>query len=76
MEENEYQLLKKKIEKEYPLRCKLATLAGFKANSKNPRALMDTEFDLGIRELFLEIEFRKPENKPEALDLIRKFYSA
>jgi hypothetical protein len=48
MEENEYQLLKKKIEEEFPIRCKLATLAGFKANSKNSRALMDSEFDLNI----------------------------
>ncbi len=64
-----------KIEREWPLRCRLAELAGFKVNPKNARALMDTEFDLGIRELYLEVLFRKPENADTALLLIRKFYN-
>ncbi len=72
--EVEYQRILKKIEKEWPIRCKLATLAGHKAVEKNPRALMDTEFDLTIRELYLEVLFRKPENAEAALKLIQEFY--
>lgn len=72
--EEAYQLLIKKIDKEWSIRCKLAELAGFKASPKNPRALMDTEFDLNIRELYLEVTFRKPENADAALELIRNFY--
>lgn len=72
--EIEYQRLLKKIDKEWPLRCQLATLAGHKAVQKNPRALMDTEFDLTIRELYLEVIFRKPENSETALKLIQEFY--
>lgn len=72
--EVQYQLLIKKIDKEWPIRCKLAELAGHKASPKNPRALMDTEFDLSIRELYLEILFRKPENAEAALELIRNYY--
>ena len=72
--EPQYQALLKKINKEWPIRCKLAELAGFKANPKNVRALMDTEFDLNIRDLYLEIMFRKPENAETALELIRDYY--
>lgn len=72
--EEQLQLLFKKIDKEWSIRCKLAELAGFKASPKNPRALMDTEFDLSIRELYLEVTFRKPENVETALELIRNFY--
>lgn len=68
------QKLLDKIEKEWPIRCKLAELAGHKANPKNIRALMDTAFDLNIRELYLEVLFRKPENADKALELIRNYY--
>jgi hypothetical protein len=74
MSEAEYQSIIKKIDKEWPIRCKLAELAGHKANPKNPRALMDTEFDLSIRELYLEVLFRKPENVDAALEVIRGYY--
>lgn len=72
--EVQYQFLLKKIEKEWPVRCKLAELAGHKVSPKNPRALMESEFDLSIRELYLEVLFRKPENAEAALELIRSFY--
>lgn len=72
--ETQYQLLIKKIDREWPVRCKLAELAGHKANPKNVRALMDTEFDLSIRELYLEVMFRKPENAEKALQLIQEYY--
>jgi hypothetical protein len=74
MDEQTLKTLIDKINKEWPLRCKLAELAGFKANPKNLRALMDTEFDLSIRELYLEVLFRKPDNAEQALQLIRQFY--
>lgn len=74
MTTEEINLLLKKIEREWPVRCKLAELAGFKANPKNPRALMDTEFDLNIRELYLEVLFREPHNVDTALALIRTLY--
>ena len=66
--------VEKKIEKEWPLRCKLAELSGHKANPKNVRALFETEFDLSIRELYLEVLFRKPENAEAALKFIQDFY--
>jgi hypothetical protein len=72
--EAQLQLLYKKIEREWPVRCKLAELAGHKANPKNVRALFETEFDLTIRELYLEVLFRKPENAEAALALIQEFY--
>lgn len=72
--EEEYQVLIKKINKDWPLRCKLAELAGHKANPKNVRALMDTEFDLPISGLYLEVLFRKPENAERALKLIQDHY--
>jgi hypothetical protein len=77
MSEEEFKTLVNKINKEWPVRCKLAELAelaGHKANPKNIRALMDTEFDLGIRELYLEVLFRKPDNADIALQLIRDYY--
>lgn len=64
-----------RINKQWPVRCKLAELAGFKANPKNERALYQTEFDLTLRELFLEVCFRKPENAGAAYDLIRGYYT-
>ena len=76
MDDVTFNRLKQKIEKEWDIRCKLATLAGFNANPKNPRALMDTEFDLNIRELYLEVRFRKPRNEVDALSLLHSFYSA
>jgi hypothetical protein len=74
MTEAEFQAIVAKIEKEWPVRVALANLAGFKANVKNERALFETEFDLNIRELFLEVTFRKPENTVAALEIIRKLY--
>ena len=62
------------IQKEWPIRIQLANLAGFKCNAKNPRALYETEFDLGIRDLYLEVFLRKPDNAEAALTLIRNFY--
>jgi len=72
--EDQLQKIFKKIDKEWPIRCKLAELCGFKANPKNPRALCDSEFDLSIRELFLEVTFRRPENTAIAMELIRSLY--
>lgn len=72
--EAQLQLLFKQVERQWPVRCQLAELAGFKANPKNVRALMDTEFDLSIRELYLEVLFRKPENVDKALKVIQEFY--
>ncbi len=72
--EDKYQSIKKRIDKEWKIRCQLAELAGHKANPKNIMALMDTEFDLNIRELYLEVQFRKPENAIVALSLIQNFY--
>lgn len=75
MTEEQYQKLKAKIDKEWGLRCKLATLAGhIKCNPKNVRSLMDTEYDLNISELYLQVLFRKPERADEALKAIQEFY--
>lgn len=74
MTEAEFQTLLAKIDKEWPIRVQLANLAGFKASVKNPRALYETEFDLSIRDLFLEVTFRKPENTAVAMELIRGLY--
>lgn len=74
MTEAEFQSLKNKIENEWSIRCKLATLAGFPANPNNPRALVNSDFDLNIRELYQEILFRNPSNLGEALNLIQGFY--
>jgi len=64
-----------RIIKQWPLRCKLAELAGFKANPKSERCLYQTEFDLNLRELFLEVCLRKPQNAGAAYDLIRGYYT-
>lgn len=72
--EAELQALFAKIDREWPIRIELANLAGFKANVKNPRALYETEFDLGIRDLYLEVVLRKPDNADLALQLVRNFY--
>ncbi len=72
--EAELQALCAKIDREWPIRIELANLAGFKANVKNPRALYETEFDLGIRDLYLEVVLRKPDNADLALQLVRNFY--
>lgn len=65
-----------RIDRAWPVRCKLAELAGFKANLKNIMALMDTEFDLSIGELYLQVKFRKPENELAALTLLQEFYKS
>ncbi len=75
MTDDELKAIYDRINKEWPIRCKLAELAGHKANPKNPRCLFETDFDLNIRELYLEVLFRKPENVDAALQLIRNFYS-
>jgi len=71
MPDNEWQLLKEKIEKEFPVRCKLAELAGRpKINIKNYKVL--EAFDDTIPELFLEVSLNKPENVQAALELIKQ----
>ncbi len=70
MTDAEWNALKTKIEKEFPVRVKLAELAGRpKFNIKNYKAC--EEFDATIAELFLEIAMNKPENASEALQLIK-----
>jgi len=70
MTDAEWAALKNKIEKEFPIRIKLAELAGRpKINIKNYKAL--EEFNATIPELFLEIALNKPENVPTALQLIK-----
>lgn len=74
MTEAEYQAIVAKIDAEWPVRVALANLAGHKCNIKNPRALYETEFDLPIRDLFLEVCLRKPANIDQALQIIRNYY--
>ena len=70
MTDAEWGALKKKIDREFPVRLKLAELAGRpKINPKNYKAC--EEFDETIPELFLEITLNKPENVPAALVLIK-----
>lgn len=70
MTDAEWLALKSKIEKEFPVRIKLAELAGRpKINIKNYKAL--EAFDSTISELFLEIAMNKPDNVPAALELIK-----
>jgi hypothetical protein len=70
MTEEEYQALKAKIEREFPVRLRLAVLAGRPPiNPKNVKQL--EEFDDTIPELFMEIALKKPENVEEATTLIR-----
>lgn len=71
MSDNEWKVLKEKIDREFPVRCKLAELAGRpKINIKNYKAC--EEFDDTIPELFLEISLNKPENVQTALELIKQ----
>lgn len=68
--EEGYQVIKEKVEREFPIRLRLAELAGRpKINPKNYKALED--FDTTIAELFLEINLKKPENITDALGLIK-----
>lgn len=76
LNEEELKLLLQKIELEWPIRCKLAELAGFKANPKNVMALYKTPFDLTIHQLYLEVLFRQPQNVDEALKVIRSIQAA
>jgi len=70
MTDEEWATLKNKIEKEFPIRLRLAELAGRpKINPKNYKAC--EEFGDSIPELFLEIALNKPENIEAALQLIR-----
>ncbi len=70
MTDEEWNALKNKIEREFPVRVKLAELAGRpKFNIKNYKAC--EEFDSTIAELFLEIALNKSENVDEALRLIK-----
>lgn len=70
MTDTEWTALKNKIEKEFPIRLRLAELAGRpKINPKNYKAC--EAFDNTIPELFLEIAMNKPENTQEAFDLIK-----
>lgn len=70
MTEAEYQALKAKIEREFPIRLRLAVLAGRPPiNPKNVKAL--EAFDETIAELFLEVSMNKPENVAEATALVR-----
>lgn len=70
MTDTEWKELKDKIEKEFPVRLKLAELAGRpKINPKNYKAC--EEFDATIAELFLEIALNQPDNIPAALQLIK-----
>lgn len=70
MTDEEWNTLKNKIEKEFPIRVKLAELAGRpKFNIKNYKSL--EAFDSTISELFLEVALNKPENVPAALELIK-----
>jgi hypothetical protein len=63
--EDEYQAIKRKVEREFPIRVRLAALAGRPPlNAKNERALM--AFDDTIVELLAEIRTNKPENLSEA----------
>lgn len=76
MTDEELKFITQRVDREWPIRCKLAELAGFKANPKNPRALIDTAFDLSIRELYLEVMFRQPQNVDNALKVIRSMHAA
>ena len=70
MTDEEWVTLKNKIEKEFPVRLRLAELAGRpKINPKNYKAC--EEFGESIPELFLEIALNKPENIEAALQLIK-----
>lgn len=71
MTDEEFKSLVAKIERDLPIRLKLAELAGRpKINQKNYKAM--EEFDSTIPELFLEIALNKPENILAALSVIRR----
>lgn len=73
MTDEEFKKLSDKIDREFPVRLKLAELAGFpKINPKNYKQC--EEMDLTIKELYLEVIFRKPENEDAALAVIRELY--
>lgn len=73
MTDEEFKALKEKIDKEFPVRLKLAELAGYgKINPKNYKAC--EQMDLTIKELYLEVIFKRPENVDQALQIIREFY--
>ena len=74
--EEELKFIFQRVEREWPIRCKLAELCGLKVNPRNPRALMDSPLDLSIRELYLEVQFRQPQNVDEALKVIRSMHAA
>jgi hypothetical protein len=71
MNDTEWETLKNKIEKEFPIRLQLAELAGRPSiNIKNYKAL--EQFDSSIAQLFLEIALNKPENIQPALQIIKE----
>lgn len=71
MTDTEWMALKNKIDKEFPVRLKLAELAGRpKINIKNYKAL--EQFDSTTAELFLEVAINKPDNIPAALQLVKE----
>lgn len=69
MNDAEFKALVAKIERELPIRLKLAELAGRpKINQKNYKAM--EEFDSTIPELFLEVAQKMPQNIQAALAII------
>lgn len=68
MDEVKYQAIKRKVEREFPIRCQLSKMLGRPINPKNERQLL--EFDSTIAELFLEISLKHPELMSDALTLI------
>jgi hypothetical protein len=74
MSEEEYQAIKQKVEREFPIRLKLAELAGRpKINVKNYKAL--ETFDDTIADLFLEIHLKRPWNWLDAMTLVESVRS-
>jgi hypothetical protein len=69
MTEEEWQGIKAKIEKEFPIRLKLAAMLGRKINPKNYKEL--EAFDDTIAELFLAISLDPAAPAADALELIR-----
>jgi len=71
MSDDDWKNLVSKIDREFPIRIKLATLAGrAPINIKNYKAL--EKFDDTIAELFLEIALNKPDVLELALILIKE----
>lgn len=73
MTETEYQALKTKIEREFPIRCELSKMLGRPINPKNYKQL--EAFDSSIADLFLEIAIEMPAFVVDALDLIRPLFN-